>query len=226
MRTIIISGVSRGLGKELFTCLTGMPDVLLIGISRPSDSEIINTNENQLIFYIDLAQDNIIFPDPSLWIRPTTTQLIWINNAGTIDPIGKIGNLDVNEVDHALHTNLISPIKITSILVHATLKYKLPFKVINISSGAALSPIPGWGVYCTGKCGISMFLDCLAKDHPNVELTHIDPGVLDTEMQKKIRESDEKDFPLVSNFIAYHNDRQLKDPKAVANDIVATHILR
>ncbi len=49
--------------------------------------------------------------------------------------------------------------------------------------------IPKWEAYYSSKAAASSFLDCLNKEQTHEQVQHFDSGVLDTDMQKKIRQS-------------------------------------
>ena len=46
------------------------------------------------------------------------------------------------------------------------------------------------------------------------------PGVVDTKMQEKIRESSDDKFPLLEKFLDYHTNKDLLSPEYVASKIV------
>ena len=60
--------------------------------------------------------------------------------------------------------------------------------IANISSGAARKAMPNWAAYCSSKAAAEIYLDCLAIEESHVTVEHIDPGTLNTDMQKKIRD--------------------------------------
>src|SRR3546814_9460623 len=92
--------------------------------------------------------------------------------------------------------------------------------VLNISSGAAIRPLPGWGAYCASKAAIRHFFD-VAEAEQTIDLSvrHFDPGVLDTRMQEQIRSSSSDDFPLVEKFVSLKMSGSLKSPMDVAIEI-------
>ena len=63
--------------------------------------------------------------------------------------------------------------------------------VINISSGAAHSPLEGWSAYCSAKAGLAMLTNTIALEcaDAGVRVFGLAPGVIDTDMQASIRAS-------------------------------------
>ena len=64
-------------------------------------------------------------------------------------------------------------------------------KVINILSGASLNPIEGWTAYCSTKAALHMINQQthLEGEKYGISSIGISPGMVDTEMQGKIRAS-------------------------------------
>jgi NAD(P)-dependent dehydrogenase (short-subunit alcohol dehydrogenase family) len=75
-------------------------------------------------------------------------------------------------------------------------------RILHIGSGAAHSPIEGWGAYCTTKAAFHMLyrmLDAELKAR-GVRVGSARPGVVDTPMQGVIRSADAAAFPSLSYF--------------------------
>jgi NAD(P)-dependent dehydrogenase (short-subunit alcohol dehydrogenase family) len=77
---------------------------------------------------------------------------------------------------------------------HAVLPGMLAAKrgtIINISSGAAHRPLPGWSAYCAAKAGLAMLTRALAADYAEagIRVFGFAPGLVDTDLQGTIRAS-------------------------------------
>lgn len=115
---------------------------------------------------------------------------ILVNNAGVIEPIGRIGELDGAEWERSLAVNLAGPF-------HATQAVLPDFAsrgggvIMNVSSGAAYNPKEGWSAYCSTKAGLAMLTRSTVHElgGRGVLAYGFQPGVVDTEMQVKIRAS-------------------------------------
>ena len=94
-------------------------------------------------------------------------------------------------------------------------------QAINISSGAARKPYPGWAVYCASKAALDRYSEVLQVEAPFAQIASIAPGVLDTAMQADIRQSTAEDFPNIQRFIDLHAEQVLSSPLAVAKQILA-----
>lgn len=61
-------------------------------------------------------------------------------------------------------------------------------RIVITSSGAATAAYQGWAAYGSGKAVLNHLAATLATEEPDVTTVSIRPGVVDTEMQRAIRE--------------------------------------
>ena len=125
--------------------------------------------------------------------------------------------------------NLVGVQHLTQAL-HPALKGAHRARVTTISSGAALRPLASWSAYCTAKAGLDMWTRCLAEEgaSENISAISVAPGIVDTDMQRTIRSSTAGDFPLLDNFVGYHENGQLTQPGDVAEalfGLITAHTL-
>ncbi|WP_315003269.1 SDR family NAD(P)-dependent oxidoreductase [uncultured Selenomonas sp.] len=224
MKSIILTGFSRGLGKSLWQRLLDLGGVRLFAVGRAEPETMPYANCS--FMHWDLTKSEEV---PS--VREIVTGgdcLTFINNAGTVAPIGDIGELHEEDLRQAAQINFVSPMLFCNRLVGACREKRQNLKIINISTGAANYPIAGWSAYCSTKVAFKMFLDVLAeqeKDGGYVEVVHVDPGVMDTEMQEKIRAADAKSFPRLAEFQALKAEGKLRRPEDVAESIIRKYII-
>ncbi|KAG5459558.1 MAG: hypothetical protein BJ554DRAFT_28, partial [Olpidium bornovanus] len=62
-------------------------------------------------------------------------------------------------------------------------------RVVMVSSGAANKAYVGWSAYCCSKAALNMLTENLAAEEPEIASVAVRPGVVETEMQKIIRDS-------------------------------------
>ncbi|HBI21050.1 MAG TPA: sepiapterin reductase [Legionella sp.] len=135
-----------------------------------------------------------------------------IHNAGIIEPIMPIGDVDELSWQHCMATHVDAPLFLTQLLLD-----KLTAgRVLNISSGAAHFPVAGWAAYCVSKAALSMLTQCWQLECPLTAFASVMPGIIDTEMQARIREAhhmnpDKRDF-----FKQLKQDHRLLSPETVA----------
>lgn len=217
-KVFIITGANRGLGKAFVDLLIRDEDYFIISISRSTDEEQKNYSSKNFYFLnADLAEYGLGKKITALKNLIGNQEVCFINNASIIEPITKIENIEEDAIDKTIAVNIKSTMLITQYLLRHFKDNKLSF--VNISSGAANRAINHWSLYCSSKAFIKMFFNVAESEYKQHRFFNIDPGVMDTNMQKSIRESD---FPEVSDFQDLEKEGKLKSTKAVALEILNT----
>jgi len=224
----VLTGATRGLGHALYRELRSRGETVIV-IGRRLEG-LRAEKEGPILVEFDLAR--AAKPDAAVRLAELLGEalagqvfdrLVFISNAGIVEPIGQVGGLGPADVAAAAAINLVAPAIIADTCWRAAELKGAAFRVLNISSGAALRPIPGWAAYCATKAGARMFFDVLAAEEGGAEVRHIDPGVVDTDMQAVIRSTDHERFPLVEQFVTLAQEGRLQTPEAVAERILREH---
>ncbi|KAF2678380.1 short chain dehydrogenase-like protein [Lentithecium fluviatile CBS 122367] len=107
-------------------------------------------------------------------------------NHGTLDPVKKVADSTVEEWRTGFGVNVFSAVA----LVQAALPLlrKSHGRIIFTSSGASINAYQGWGCYGAGKAVLNHLALTLAVEEPLLTTVSVRPGVVDTEMQREIRE--------------------------------------
>jgi benzil reductase ((S)-benzoin forming) len=217
MRTVILTGASRGLGRALLERLmqASIP-VVSIGRSRPDAEGVRHINCDLL----SLARaDGWAALDTAL--ADLDGDLTFINCAGTVQPIGGLDESAPQALLDSLTVNLTAPLAIARSLTAMVERDGRLLQIINVTSGAAQRAIGGWTAYCAGKAGARMAFDALAATHSGrVSVTHWDPGALDGDMQAEIRGAGGR-FPARGTFVRWQAEGVLKQPGDAADELMA-----
>jgi NAD(P)-dependent dehydrogenase (short-subunit alcohol dehydrogenase family) len=115
---------------------------------------------------------------------------VLINNAGVIDPIASIAELDVEMWSRAIDINLKGVLHGMRAAVPVMLAQGAG-TVLTVSSGAAHRPVTGWSAYCASKAGVAMLTESLHlefRDH-GIRAMGLSPGTVATDMQRQIKDS-------------------------------------
>jgi NAD(P)-dependent dehydrogenase (short-subunit alcohol dehydrogenase family) len=109
-----------------------------------------------------------------------------INNAGLVEPIASLAEVEPAQWEALLRVNLTGPL----LLAQAALPHLRAAhgRIMNVSSGAGQNPRAAWGAYCTSKAALNMLTRVLALEEPEVTTIAFRPGATDTPMQAVIRE--------------------------------------
>ena len=228
MKTAIVTGVSRGLGEALArTLLAG--GFAVTGIGRASSAAL--TAPNYRFVVCDLADtisiDAALTPAFRAIADARPEFLCLINNAATAGPVGTIGSLDAEALAASMAANLVAPIAVANLFCRTFVDPAQVRRIINVSSGAADSPLPGGGPYSIAKAGLEMLTRQLAAEHDAAMFRAITvrPGVIDTDMQTFMRSQTKEALPSIDLFKGFHREHRLVAPETVAGKIVDKLVL-
>lgn len=148
---------------------------------------------------------------------------LWINNAGVLEPIKPLRDISLDEFRTHIDINLIGLFLCSRAYVRHLRRRGGEGVLINISSGAAWSGYAGWSAYCAGKGAVDRLSESLQLEEEDTGLRvyAVAPGVIDTDMQTRIRAATPEDFPEVERFI---ERKRTNDFNTVP--FVADHLLR
>lgn len=214
----IVTGVSRGIGKAV-TELLLTSEKKVIGLGRSSSIK----HRNFTFLQVDLANSEQI---SHLKFEFGNEPVTLINNAAIIGTIRRISEQKSLDLEEVLKVNTIAPMLLTH-RIYSSIKDKKGFTLVNISSGAANRAIPSWSAYCASKAALNMltetfYLEELEKGN-KIKVYAVSPGVVDTEMQEKIRSVSELEFSQVHNFRQLKKTNQLFSSREVATRLL--HLL-
>ncbi len=221
MKTTIITGGSKGLGKSL-TEIYCKNNFQVISIAR-SQSDFQHPNCRQI--QADLSETSQL---EKLMTEVFTqinvdkiTQIELINNAAMLGEVTPLENCSPASIEKTMALNLTAPMILSSLFLNKLKGHSASQRVVNISSGAALKAYFGWSVYCTSKAGLDMLTRSIAVEQTdkNIKAISIYPGIIDTDMQSQIRNTKKEDFIHVERFINYKKEGQLAAPSTVAEQI-------
>lgn len=215
--TIIITGASRGLGAAAARCVASAGANVVLnarsGEQLEAMAQFIRDSDGAAVAVPgDISDPKTAEQIVSLTLAHFDRIDGIINNAAVLDPMASIADADPSQWAQNLNINVIGPMLLTqAALPHLRLHLG---KVINVSSGAAVSPLPGWSAYCTAKAALTHFTRVLAAEEPSITAVSLRPGVIDTNMQTRIREEGSGHMPKAvhDRFLAYHANGELLPP--------------
>lgn len=115
---------------------------------------------------------------------------ILIANAAVIAPIATLGKSDPAEWGRAVDINLKGVYNAARAALPGMLA-KGGGTILNLSSGAATSPLEGWSAYCATKAAVLMLTRCLDREYRGrgIRAVGLSPGTVATDMQRTIKAS-------------------------------------
>jgi benzil reductase ((S)-benzoin forming) len=218
VKQAIVTGTSRGLGKEIALQLLEQ-GWNVTGISRNQSIE----HENYIHVSTDLSDSNCV-NDLSLGKILDAEEYMLIHNAGILGEIGYVGKVSEAMIQRGFQLNLITPSILTNQFLKETQHKKR--SVVAITSGASKNAYDGWGMYCSSKAGLDAYFAVVMKEMEirndiNTRIYSIAPGVIDTSMQEQIRRSDKHSFSNLARFTELKESNQLESAENVAKKITS-----
>jgi len=147
---------------------------------------------------------------------------LWINNAGVLDPIAPVRDVEVDDFRFHIDVNLTGVFLGTRVYVRHLRRRGDGGVLINVSSGAAWGAYAGWGAYCAGKAAVERLTECVQLEEAEAGLRafSVAPGVIDTEMQALIRTCPSDRFPMVEKFHEMKRDDTFNTVEFVAAQLL------
>lgn len=198
-KTILITGSSRGTGYKL-TEKFAQEGYKVIAITRKSEAlqKLVKQFPQVLkIVDSDISTKNGRKSVIEFLLKNNIELNYVINNAGTLEPIALLKDINEEEFEQMLQINLVAPIMLTSGLLKNNLITK-DSRILNISSIGADSPLPGILAYSSTKAGLDGFTKAASTE--NIVIASVHPGEVDTHMQKQLRIAPSSKLPSTKQF--------------------------
>jgi benzil reductase ((S)-benzoin forming) len=227
----IITGASRGMGLALAQQLL-LPGNTLLCISRQSNAELAslaaNVNVPLTQWQADLSDAAPVAAQLSSWVAAQASafdRVSLINNAGMIPQIAPLSDVPAQEIQRAMRVGIEAPMLLTAAFLQATANWRIPKKVLNISSGLGRRAMASQAGYCAAKAAMDHFSRCVALEEAakpqGAKICSLAPGVIDTDMQIQLRSAPDASFPDKAAFVGMKDNGSLTSPFEAAGRLIA-----
>ncbi|MFV0481631.1 MAG: SDR family NAD(P)-dependent oxidoreductase [Campylobacteraceae bacterium] len=186
-KTVIITGASSGLGRELALQLSRQNTTLILCARRVEKLELVKkecakyTKKDIFVIELDLCDEESIEVAVKTIKGCVKKVDILINNAG-FGYFKKFVDFDMKVAKNMFDTNLLGAMKFSQSFVKMMIEQK-EGHIINVASQAAKAPLPELSIYSATKYAVVGFSNCLRLELKkyNVKVTTVNPGPIDTE---------------------------------------------
>lgn len=227
----VLTGASRGLGLAMAEQLL-QPNALLLAMARHPSAELTararSADAALEQWAIDLTDSIAAATRLEQWLDNCTEEFAsatLINNAALAGKPSLLADSEAGSLAAVLRVGLEAPVLLSSAFLRATRPWKIPRKILNISSGAGKKPLPGAATYCAVKAGLDHLSRTLALEEAQAsggaKVVSLAPGVIDTDMQTELRKADPRDFAPQPHFADMKSSGQLATPDAAAARVLA-----
>ena len=217
-KVVAITGASRGLGAGIaHAAARSGASLALCSRSTPA----LAGSERVLSECVDVSCAEAIDGFGARAFERFGHVDLWINNAGLLDPIGPLRELDPLALRALVDTNVCGVLFGCRAYLRELHRANARGTLINVSSGAARNAYHGWSGYCATKAAVDRLSECIAiEESDRVRVYSLAPGVIDTDMQTLIRSKSPHEFAQVERFRTRHAEGGLEDPLATGAKIL------
>lgn len=219
MKVAVVTGGSDGIGKALALELAAQGLKVYIGGRDQKKLLSVQKNYPQLIHIVEA--DIALEDQRKFFVKQLASEEkidFLVHNAGTEKPVRAFPDITLEEWHHSFAVNTEAPLFLTQMLLN-----KLPkgSRVLMISTGLAHYPLPGMLAYCASKAALYMIYQGLNTElnARGILVGSVTPGIVDTEMQTRLRENQAVNFPSVEIFKQFKKKEQLRAPEEVAKEL-------
>jgi len=182
-RTILITGVSQGLGKAMMEgFIEGGHQIWGCARSEEAIAQLSSTYASPHQFeVVDVADDQQVQAWAKGLLAQGTPDLV-INNAALINQPASLWKVPVAEFDQLIDVNIKGTVNVIRAFVPAMIQARKGI-IVNLSSGWGRSTSPDVAPYCTSKWAIEGLTRSLAQELPSgLGAIALNPGIIHTEM--------------------------------------------
>ena len=191
-KVAVVTGASRGIGRAVsFALGKAGASVVLASRSQKNLHDVAkkcSAERNQtLTVATDVTVPESVAHLMNIALRKFGQVDILINCAGAIGPITWLEEIDIDDWNATLNTNLTGTF-LTCHYVTPIMKKQRRGKIINVSSTAALDNPASFAAYNASKAAVIGLTKTLAKElHPfGIQVNSICPGPVETAMIDEI----------------------------------------
>ena len=227
MNLSIVTGASRGLGLALTEQLLAAGQRVL-AIARQAPTLAVPIGAELVSWQMDLADAAPAAAQLEQWLAaqdPAALQSATrINNAGVISRLAPLAEVDAADLANAIRVGLEAPLLLSAAFLRATAAWRVPRRLLFISSGLGRRGMAGSVSYCAAKAGLDNLARALALEEAQrthgARVVSLAPGVIATDMQVQLRSADPALFSDRAAFVALHEQGRLDTPAQAAAKVL------
>ena len=195
-KIILITGASSGIGEATARHLAAQNHSVVLGARRTERLEMLVdeiraaggqaefrsldvTDLNNMQAFVDEAQQKFGRVD------------VLVNNAGVM-PLSQLHEGKVDEWNRMIDVNIRGVLH-GIVAVLPQMRERKSGQIINVSSIGAHRVSPTAAVYCATKFAVNAISEGLRQENPDVRVTIISPGVVESELADSISDPDARE---------------------------------
>ncbi|WP_412463512.1 SDR family oxidoreductase [Halobacteriovorax sp. RT-2-6] len=193
MKSVIVTGDSRGVGLEIVKTILENSEYRVVGISRKINdiTKALSDKYNGRFVHIDFDMSNVdgIKDLYKKKLKEFSPIVGFVNNAAlAYDDI--ITNLNSVKLEDMYKVNVFAPFMLTKYVLRDMLLHKQVGSIVHISSISAHTGYKGLAMYASSKGALEAFSKNTAREWGaiGVRSNVVCPGFMETEMSSTLSE--------------------------------------
>lgn len=181
-KTWLVTGTSRGFGRELARAVLARGDNLVATARRPEVLTFVG--DNVRTFELDVTDANAAHAAVDFTIAEFGALDVVVNNAGYANS-APIEEMDDTDFRHQIETNFFGVVNLTRAALPVLRQQRSGWFVQFSSVGGRVGGTPGMGAYQSAKFAVEGFSEVLANEvRPfGVKVLIVEPGAFRTDWQ-------------------------------------------
>ena len=188
MTTALITGASRGLGREIALALAArgwdlVVDARTAGPLHAVAEELQDAGATSVHAHVGNVADPAHRDALARAARDIGRLDLLVNNASVLGPSPQppLASYPIEVLEYVYRVNVVAPLALAQLAIP-----RLPEggRILNVTSDAAVEPYAGWGGYGSSKAALEQLTAILAAEHPALRIYAVDPGDMRTKMHQ------------------------------------------
>lgn len=204
-KTIVLTGVTRGLGRALVDrFVESGHSVIGCGRSQRSITDLASRfGAAHRFCVVDVASD----PEVAAWAKDVVNEFgapdLLLNNAATMNRNAQLWKIDAAEFDNVIDVNIKGVANVIRHFVPSMVARRQGV-IVNFSSGWGRSTSPKVAPYCATKWAIEGLTQALADELPQgMAAVALNPGIINTDMLQSCFGSSADHYPTADEWSEY-----------------------
>lgn len=193
MKTVIVTGDSRGLGNRVVGKLLNKEEYEVVGISRSESDSIKKLKEKFTNKYTHLEFD---------LSQPEKVKELYLDDLKTLGPIyglvnnaafaydDIVTNARTSSLEKLFKVNVFSPIMLTKYVIRDMLLHKTEGSIVHVSTVSTATGYKGLSMYAASKGALESFSKGVAREwgERGIRSNCVAPGFMETSMSSGLTE--------------------------------------
>lgn len=193
MSTVLVTGVSRGVGLEIVKDILAFTNLSVVGLSRSVTDETKKLLEKYDKRYHHFEYDLSNIEDIEFFFKEKLKNYgpykAFVNNAAiAYDDIAT--NLQIEPLKKMYSVNVFAPMMFTKVVLRNMLLTKTKGSIVHISSVSAHTGYKGLSMYASTKGALESFSKNIAREwgEKGIRSNCVCPGFMETSMSSSLTE--------------------------------------